>query len=234
MDTQVERYNLVEKTELNVSIYGKVVGVFDVSKKRYIYLFFKRILGVVLSCIAIVLLSPILLCVSIAIKIEDGGKIFFSQKRIGKDNRSFTMYKFRSMCKDAEKHLSELEKLNERDGPIFKIRNDPRVTRVGKFIRKTCIDELPQLINIIKGDMCIVGPRPPLLSEVNQYTPYEMQRLNITPGLTCYWQVQKNKNMTFEEIIEMDLNYIEKMNLWVDFKMILMTMRVMLLGMGEG
>ena len=142
------------------------------------------------------------------------------------------MYKFRSMCMDADAQLAKLAKLNERDGPVFKIKDDPRVTKVGSFIRKTCIDELPQLFNILKGDMSIVGPRPPLPTEVAQYTPYQRQRLNATPGLTCYWQVQKGNDTTFEEWVEMDLQYIKEQSLWVDFKLILLTVRVVLQGKG--
>ena len=145
----------------------------------------KRFFDICLSVAALVVLSPLLLVIAILIYLEDKGPVIYSQTRIGKDGRAFKLYKFRSMCVDADERLRDLQKLNERDGPVFKIRDDPRVTKVGKFIRKTCIDELPQLVNIIKGDMSIVGPRPPLPNEVEQYNSYQKQRLLVVPGLTC-------------------------------------------------
>lgn len=192
----------------------------------------KRFFDICLSAAALVVLSPLLLVIAILIYLEDKGPVIYSQTRIGKDGRAFKLYKFRSMCVDADERLRDLQKLNERDGPVFKIRDDPRVTKVGKFIRKTCIDELPQLVNIIKGDMSIVGPRPPLPNEVEQYNSYQKQRLLVVPGLTCYWQIQKGEETTFDEWVELDLKYIKERSILLDFRLILLTFKVILSGKG--
>ena len=192
----------------------------------------KRFFDICLSSAALVVLSPLLLVIAILIYLEDKGPVIYSQTRIGKDGRAFKLYKFRSMCVDADEKLKELQELNERDGPVFKIRDDPRVTKIGKFIRKTCIDELPQLVNIIKGDMSIVGPRPPLPNEVEQYNSYQKQRLLVVPGLTCYWQIQKGEETTFDEWVELDLKYIKERSILLDFRLILLTFKVILSGKG--
>lgn len=192
----------------------------------------KRFFDICLSAAALVVLSPLLLVIAILIYLEDKGPVIYSQTRIGKDGRAFKLYKFRSMCVDADEKLKDLQKLNERDGPVFKIRDDPRVTKIGKFIRKTCIDELPQLVNIIKGDMSIVGPRPPLPNEVEQYNSYQKQRLLVVPGLTCYWQIQKGEETTFDEWVELDLKYIKERSILLDFRLILLTFKVILSGKG--
>ena len=201
-------------------------------KTRSGYLPLKRTLDIALSIIALVFLSPLLLITAIAVKLEDGGPVIYSQTRIGKDNKDFRFYKFRSMCVDAEKKLDRLKNLNESDGPVFKISADPRVTKVGKIIRKYSIDELPQLINIIKGDMSIVGPRPPLPNEVTQYTPEQMRRLNVKPGLTCYWQISGRSDLSFQKWMELDLKYIRECSLWTDFKIVLKTVPAVLTGRG--
>ena len=192
----------------------------------------KRFFDICLSAAALVVLSPLLLVIAILIYLEDKGPVIYSQTRIGKDGRAFKLYKFRSMCVDADEKLKDLQELNERDGPVFKIRDDPRVTKIGKFIRKTCIDELPQLVNIIKGDMSIVGPRPPLPNEVEQYNSYQKQRLLVVPGLTCYWQIQKGEETTFDEWVELDLKYIKERSILLDFRLILLTFKVILSGKG--
>ena len=192
----------------------------------------KRFFDICLSSAALVVLSPLLLVIAILIYLEDKGPVIYSQTRIGKDGRAFKLYKFRSMCVDADEKLKDLQELNERDGPVFKIKNDPRVTKVGKFIRKTCIYELPQLVNIIKGDMSIVGPRPPLPNEVEQYNSYQKQRLLVVPGLTCYWQIQKGEETTFDEWVELDLKYIKERSILLDFRLILLTFKVILSGKG--
>lgn len=192
----------------------------------------KRFFDICLSAAALVVLFPLLLVIAILIYLEDKGPVIYSQTRIGKDGRAFKLYKFRSMCVDADEKLKDLQELNERDGPVFKIKNDPRVTKVGKFIRKTCIDELPQLVNIIKGDMSIVGPRPPLPNEVEQYNSYQKQRLLVVPGLTCYWQIQKGEETTFDEWVELDLKYIKERSILLDFRLILLTFKVILSGKG--
>ena len=197
-------------------------------KEGPIYLFFKRAMDIIGSLCGIILLSPLLIIVALAIKIEDPkGSIFFSQQRCGKDNKLFPMYKFRSMVSNAEELLEELMEHNEMDGPVFKIKDDPRITRVGKFIRKTSIDELPQLFNILIGHMSIVGPRPAIPHEVAEYSHYHKQRLLVKPGLTCIWQVSGRNSIGFDEWMEMDLEYIEKRNLWMDTKLIFKTVGVL-------
>ena len=197
-------------------------------RERWLYLFLKRVIDKVVSLLGIVFLLPIFLIVAIAIKLEDPkGKVFFSQLRCGKNNQLFPMYKFRSMVSNAEELLEELKLLNEMDGPAFKIKEDPRITKVGKFIRKTSIDELPQLFNVLKGNMSLVGPRPPIPSEVVEYNDYQMQRLLVKPGLTCIWQVSGRNNVGFEEWIDMDLHYIENRNIFMDLKLIFMTVGVL-------
>lgn len=182
----------------------------------------KRVMDIICSFVAIVVLSPVFLITAIAVK-TDGGKVFYSQTRVGKNNKHFRMYKFRSMCENAEKLQKELLKYNEVDGPAFKMKSDPRITKVGKFIRKYSIDELPQLLNILKGDMSIVGPRPPLVNEVEKYTPYQKQRLLIKPGLTCFWQAYGRSALSFDDWMDMDMKYIKKRNIWLDIKLIIRT-----------
>lgn len=191
------------------------------------YIAVKRAQDIVFSLLALVVLSPLMLVIAIAIMIDDPkGGFIFRQIRCGKDGRMFHFYKFRSMCVDAEKKLDGLLDLNEMEGPAFKIENDPRITRVGKFLRKTSLDELPQLINVLRGEMSIVGPRPPLPREVEQYTEYQKQRLSVKPGLTCYWQVQPHRNrISFEDWVELDLNYIKAQSYIVDWKIIIMTVK---------
>jgi len=201
-------------------------------KKHYAYAFIKRFFDLFLSVSAFILLSPVFLFTAIAIKLESKGPVIYTQPRASKNGKTFKMYKFRSMCLDAEAKLKELQHLNEKDGPVFKISNDPRVTKVGRFIRKKSIDELPQLINIIKGDMSIVGPRPPLLNEVEKYTPYQMQRLEVKSGLTCYWQISGRSNIGFNEWVNLDLKYIKERNIFIDFKIILKTFMTVVLGCG--
>ena len=185
------------------------------------------IVGLALTAIAFVIFAPI-------IKIQSPGPVFFKQVRIGKNGRRFNFYKFRSMCPNAEAKLDDLLDQNEMDGPVFKIKDDPRITRVGKFIRKTSIDELPQLWNILKGDMSIVGPRPALPREVEQYGDYEKQRLYVTPGLSCYWQIAPHRNdLSFEEWMDLDVKYVKERSFWVDWKIIFKTFKVCLLGHGE-
>lgn len=193
-----------------------------------IYLLCKRTIDIIGSLTGIILLSPLFLLVAIAIKVEDPkGKIFFSQERCGKNNKHFPMYKFRSMVSNAEELLEELMEQNEMDGPVFKIKEDPRITKVGKFIRKTSIDELPQLFNILMGDMSIVGPRPAIPHEVAEYDDYQKQRLLVKPGLTCIWQVSGRNSIGFDEWVDMDLEYIQKRNLWMDIKLIFKTVGVL-------
>lgn len=202
-------------------------------KKQVFYEFMKRFSDIVLSFAGILFLLPLFCVIALLIKIEDNGPVFFTQIRCGKNNKPFKIYKFRSMCINAEEKLNELMALNERDGPVFKIENDPRVTKIGKFLRKTCIDELPQLINILKGDMSIVGPRPPLPKEVEDYSDYHKLRLSVKPGLTCYWQVKKSQYTTFDDWVESDLKYINERSFIVDTLLIFNTIKVVLNGLGD-
>lgn len=193
----------------------------------------KRIFDLVMCTFALIVLSPVFLIVAIAIKIEDGGKVFYSQTRLTKGGREFQMYKFRSMCPDADQKLDELLQYNQMQGPAFKMEDDPRITKVGKFIRKTSIDELPQLVNILKGDMSIIGPRPPLPREVAQYTPYQMHRLDVIGGLACYHECQgRNDEKDFDKWVESDLKYIRERSMLTDLKVIFWTIRVVLTGKG--
>jgi lipopolysaccharide/colanic/teichoic acid biosynthesis glycosyltransferase len=204
-------------------------------QRKQRYWLVRRMQDVFFSALALVVLSPILLVTAICIYIDDpNASPIFSQIRCGRDGKSFKMYKFRSMYADAEERLDGLLEQNEMDGPAFKIKDDPRITRVGHFIRRTSIDELPQLWNILKGDMSIVGPRPALPREVELYDEYQKQRMYVTPGLTCYWQIQPNRNeITFEEWMNLDMKYIQERSFWVDWKIIFMTVRAVLLGHGE-
>ena len=198
------------------------------AKESILYSITKRLIDIVGSLCGIILLSPLFLIVAILIKLEDPkGKVFFAQERNGRYPKTFKMYKFRSMVHNAEELLKDLMDRNEQTGPVFKINDDPRITKVGKFIRKTSIDELPQLFNVLKGDMSLVGPRPPIPHEVEQYNSYQMQRLAVKPGLTCIWQVSGRNNIGFDEWVEMDIEYIKTRNLWLDIKLIFKTVGVL-------
>ena len=198
------------------------------AKESILYSVTKRLIDIVGSLCGIILLSPLFLIVAILIKLEDPkGKVFFAQERNGKYPKTFKMYKFRSMVHNAEDLLKDLMDRNEQTGPVFKINDDPRITKVGKVIRKTSIDELPQLFNVLKGDMSLVGPRPPIPHEVDQYNSYQMQRLAVKPGLTCIWQVSGRNNIGFDEWVEMDIEYIKTRNLWLDIKLIFKTVGVL-------
>ena len=204
-------------------------------ENRYAYRFVKRAFDVVFSAAVIVAFSWLYLIIAIAIKVDDPkGPVFFKQKRVTKDGREFYMYKFRSMCVDAEAKLAELEELNEKSGPVFKIADDPRITRVGKWIRKLSLDEMPQFLNVLMGDMSVVGPRPALPSEVKTYTAYQRQRLLTTGGITCYWQSRRNRDtISFDEWVDLDLLYIKKCSVWTDFKLIVQTVGVVLTAQGS-
>ncbi|KXI76750.1 multidrug MFS transporter [Bacillus cereus] len=193
------------------------------------YLMSKRFLDCIGALLGLILLFPVFLIVAALIKYEDPkGPVFFKQIRVGKDGEKFYMYKFRSMVMDAEDRLKELLKYNEVSGAMFKMKEDPRVTKIGKFIRKTSIDELPQLINVLKGEMSLVGPRPPLLREVEEYTVYDKQRLLVTPGCTGLWQVSGRSNLSFEQMVELDIYYIIQRDIILDVKILLRTVKVLL------
>ena len=195
--------------------------------------FFKRFMDIVLAVFAVVLGSPVFLITALLVKVTSPGPIIFSQVRVGRFGRHFKFYKFRSMYIDAEARKAELLKHNESgDGVIFKMKRDPRITPVGRFIRKFSIDELPQLFNVILGDMSLVGPRPPLPSEVRTYTLEERKRLNITPGITCLWQVSGRSELPFSKQIALDKEYIASRSVWKDFLILLKTIPAILTGRG--
>ena len=203
------------------------------SHRRYWVL--RRAQDIVFSLLALILLAPLALLISLAIVLDSPGDgAIFRQRRVGRDGRLFWLYKFRTMCPDAEEQLNELLSQNQMDGPVFKIKGDPRITRVGRFLRKTSLDELPQLLNVLQGDMSIVGPRPALPREVELYSDYQRQRLYVTPGLSCYWQIAPHRNeMSFDEWVALDMKYIQERSFWVDWKIIFLTVRAMLMKYGE-
>ena len=199
------------------------------------YWVLRRAQDIVFSLLALILLAPLALLISLAIVLDSPGDgAIFRQRRVGRDGKLFWLYKFRTMCPDAEEQLNELLSQNQMDGPVFKIKDDPRITRVGRFLRKTSLDELPQLLNVLRGDMSIVGPRPALPREVELYSDYQRQRLYVTPGLSCYWQIAPHRNeMSFDEWVALDLKYIQERSFWVDWKIIFLTVRAMLMKYGE-
>lgn len=200
---------------------------FENKQKIKVYEVCKRITDIIGSGVGFVLLSPLIVGVACAVKFTSKGPIFFSQKRVGKNGELFEMYKFRSMIVNAEELKEKLEHQNEMSGPMFKMKNDPRVTKVGKFIRKTSLDELPQLWNVFKGDMSLVGPRPSLPKEVEQFDDWMLKRLSVRPGLTCYWQVSGRNNINFEDWMKLDIKYVEERNFWIDIKLIFKTIFVL-------
>ncbi|MGQ1946393.1 sugar transferase [Geofilum sp. OHC36d9] len=199
----------------------------------YIALKTKDIFDFIFSSLVLIFLSPLLLGIAIAIKIDSPGSIFFKQKRVGLRGRRFDVYKFRTMVSNAEALKKQLIDQNEMDGPVFKITHDPRITRVGRFLRKTSLDELPQFVNVIRGEMSVVGPRPPLPEEVVEYERWQLRRLSMKPGITCIWQVSGRNNIPFEEWMKMDLEYIDNWSLKLDFVLFLKTIRTMLKGDGK-
>ena len=187
----------------------------------------KRLIDIICSFVGILVLSPLFIIIAIIVKFTSKGPIFFSQKRVGRNGKEFDMYKFRSMVVNAEELKEKLAAQNEMSGPMFKMKDDPRVTKVGKFIRKTSIDELPQLWNVLKGNMSLVGPRPSLPKEVAQFEDWMYKRLEVKPGLTCYWQVSGRNNIDFEDWMKLDIRYVEERNLWIDIKLIFKTVGVL-------
>jgi exopolysaccharide biosynthesis polyprenyl glycosylphosphotransferase len=195
-------------------------------------LLLKRVIDAVLSLAVLVLLLPLMAVVAVLIKLTSPGPVFFVQNRVGMNQRLFKLYKFRSMVADAEARKFSIAHLNERDGPAFKIENDPRITRIGKFIRRTSIDELPQLFNVLSGEMSLVGPRPPLPEEVKRYEWLFRKRLSVKPGVTCIWQISGRNNVSFDRWMQMDHEYIENWSLWLDLKILLKTLPAVLTSRG--
>ena len=224
-DPLIARYSLSD-------LDGIPLLSFSITPQKIGQLLIKQIFDTVVSFLLLVLLFPLFLIVALAIKVSSPGPVFFKQTRCGLNRREFTLYKFRSMVADAEKIKTQLEKFNEADGPVFKIENDPRITPVGKFIRKTSIDELPQLFNVLKGDMSLVGPRPPLPAEVKNYEQQQQRRLSMKPGITCTWQTSGRSKVNFNIWIKMDLEYIDNWSLGLDLKILLKTIPAVLFGKG--
>jgi lipopolysaccharide/colanic/teichoic acid biosynthesis glycosyltransferase len=183
----------------------------------------KRLFDVCVSAIAIAILSPVFLLIALAIKLDSRGPVFYRSTRLGQRARPFTFLKFRSMMADAELRKKDLEHLNEMDGPVFKIHDDPRVTRVGRWLRRTSLDELPQLLHVLRGEMSLVGPRPPIPEEVEQYEPWQRRRLSVVPGITCLWQVSGRNRIGFEQWMRLDAEYIDSLSFKTDLKILART-----------
>lgn len=194
---------------------------------KVIYNGVKRTIDIICSVLGLICLSPVLLVVAIMIKFDSKGPVIFKQKRVGYKGKEFDIYKFRSMVTNAEELKEKLAKKNEMSGPMFKMKEDPRVTKIGRFIRKTSLDELPQLLNIIKGDMSLVGPRPSLPKEVKDFAPWMMKRLDVKPGLTCIWQVSGRNDIDFEDWMKLDIKYVNERSVFLDIKLIFKTVLVL-------
>jgi len=210
----------------SVDFGGLLMVAYDSHPRFPIQELVKRSMDVVFSSLGLIVISPILLLTAIAVKATSEGPVFFAQERVGINGRIFKMLKFRSMIINAEELKAKLAHLNEMSGPVFKIKNDPRVTSIGKILRKTSIDELPQLWNVLIGEMSLVGPRPPLLSEVNLYDSKHRKRLSVKPGITCIWQISGRNDVDFEEWMEMDAEYVDRWSLWMDIKILTKTVPV--------
>lgn len=195
---------------------------------RIFYNFFKRIFDFLFALLCLIILSPLMLLIAILIKIEDKGPIFYKQLRVGKNGRKFKMYKFRSMFVNADQMLDSLRDMNDVNGPMFKMKNDPRITKIGHFLRKHSLDELPQFFNVIKGDMSVVGPRPPLPSEVDEYSDYDKQRLLVIPGCTGLWQATERNEVGFNEMVQLDIKYIKEASFLFDLWIICKTIEIVI------
>ncbi|MDD4109825.1 MAG: sugar transferase [Prolixibacteraceae bacterium] len=200
---------------------------------NYYALIIKGAIDFFMAITVLILVSPLMLIIGLLIKLEDGGPVLFKQVRIGRHGRLFKCIKFRTMVVNAEELKEKLMEQNEQDGPAFKMKNDPRITRIGKFLRKTSLDELPQFINVLMGDMSVVGPRPPIPSEVKKYERYLNRRLSVNPGITCIWQVSGRNNVSFDKWMEMDMQYIDNWSLGLDFVIIMKTITVIFNGNGQ-
>ena len=201
-------------------------------EKMLIHLFVKRLMDASLSLAALILFSPLIMMVAVLVKLSSPGPVLFRQNRVGMNQRQFKLLKFRSMVTDAEERLAEIQHLNEQDGPAFKIKNDPRTTYIGRFLRKTSIDELPQLLNVLRGEMSLVGPRPPLPEEVKRYEWFFRKRLSVKPGVTCIWQISGRNRVSFDHWMQMDHEYIENWSVWLDIKILLCTIPAVLFSRG--
>jgi exopolysaccharide biosynthesis polyprenyl glycosylphosphotransferase len=228
----LEHYSGIDRTAFShaLSLHFKRGIWYVIVRGAYLL---KRLLDIFASAVLLVLLSPLFLGVALAIHNDSPGPVFFQQTRVGRWGKLFSMWKFRSMYIDAEARKQELQKLNEMDGGVlFKMKDDPRITKIGRLIRKASIDELPQLWNVFKGNMSLVGPRPALPSEVNQYSLVERRRLDVTPGITCIWQVSGRSDIPFDKQVGLDVEYIESQSFWLDIKLLLLTIPAVVLGRG--
>jgi exopolysaccharide biosynthesis polyprenyl glycosylphosphotransferase len=215
-----ERFGYGTVEELGVAAGDRVGLLRGESYRRFV----KRPLDAAASLLGLLVLSPVFLIVAVLIKLDSPGSVFFRQRRVGKDGSSFVFYKFRSMVQDAEELKKRLLHLNEVDGPAFKISDDPRVTRVGRFMRRTSLDELPQLWNVLRGDMSLVGPRPPLPAEVEHYEGWQREKLEVVPGITCLWQISGRSHIGFTEWMRLDVEYIRKQSFGLDMKILARTL----------
>lgn len=193
----------------------------------------KRVMDIVFSSFVLLLLAPVLVVVALVIKLDSYGPAFYTSERIGKNGRVFHCIKFRTMVRDAESRRAGVMHMNERDGILFKASNDPRITRVGRLLRKYSLDELPQFFNVLRGDMSVVGPRPPIASEVREYKVVHLRRLDVTPGITGLWQVQSRQDPSFDRYVSLDVDYIENWSIWLDIKILVRTIGVVLSGTGS-
>lgn len=229
----VDLFTMAHAKIRQTDIYQFPLLSFQTTSDKVLQLSFKRILDIVVAGSMLLILSPFLLTIILMVKLSSKGPVFFKQTRCSLNGRLFTIYKFRTMVADAESRLESLRHHNEMQGPVFKMTRDPRITPLGKWMRKFSIDEFPQLINILKGDMSIVGPRPPIPQEVKIYEPWQRRRLSMRPGLTCLWQIKgRNKIVKFEEWMNLDLQYIDRWSLWLDLQIFLKTIPIVLFGIG--
>jgi len=206
---------------------GRADGA-SLTRGQFYQRYLKRPFDVAASLLGLTLLSPVFLVIAILVKLDSPGPVFFRQIRVGKDGREFWFYKFRSMVQDAERLKKELMHLNELEGPVFKISEDPRITRTGRFLRRTSLDELPQLINVLRGEMSLVGPRPPLPCEVENYEAWQREKLSVLPGITCLWQISGRNHIGFTEWMRLDIEYIRRQSLGVDLKILIRTLPAVL------
>ncbi len=225
-------FNLVLGKSRISNLYGMPLLAFSMTPDFALPIILKRIFDITFSGINLIIFSPALILISLLIKISSPGPVLFIQERCGLNGRVFKMYKFRTMVDNAEQLKSDLSSKNEIDGPVFKMKSDPRITTIGKFLRRTSMDELPQFLNVIKGEMSIVGPRPPLPEEVNKYETWQRRRLSMRPGLTCLWQISGRNNISFDQWMKLDLKYIDNWNLFLDVKILIKTIPAVLIGDG--
>jgi exopolysaccharide biosynthesis polyprenyl glycosylphosphotransferase len=236
----VNTYSLRDRGRVHVTLYPHIdsedssAEIVETQPKRFSWQYekIKRCLDLVVAVSSLVLASPLILLLAALIKLDSRGPLFFGQMRVGRNGQVFKMYKFRSMCANAENMLDELTEKNKAKGHMFKIDDDPRVTRVGKWIRRLSLDEIPQLFNVITGEMSLIGPRPPLPHEVKEYEPWQFRRLEAAPGISGLWQVKRGSEISFDEMVNLDIEYIDNWSLWMDIAIIIKTIPAMMRGQG--